>query len=188
MNSIIIIIIILVILFVLYLLFKKTDKSPYGPLSIMSSVDLGKYAGMWYEIARLPVPFEDSDNFTCLNARAFYSVNYDKTLSIINTCNTIKGPIQVTGLGTPINPPKNNSLIVSPAVLSVKFTNSPDIGTYNIIYVDPNYQTALVGTSDRKTLWLLSRTANPDDSLIQNLLQIAKSNQFSLDKLKFNSN
>lgn len=174
-----IIIIIILIILCIYLLTKKTK-----PLNLMSSVDLSKYSGLWYEIARLPVPFEDFGSFKCLNATAYYNINPDNSINVINSCNTSRGKIQAVGKAIPKN---IHGTIANPGTLSIKFQNSPFTGEYNIIYVDPNYHYALVGSRNRKNLWILSRTRNIDSNSLNLLLQIAFDNDFSIDKLIFDN-
>lgn len=47
-------------------------------------------------------------------------------------------------------------------------------GNYWILAIDPEYRTAMVGTSDRRFLWILSRTPQLEDGIYQRLVEQAK--------------
>lgn len=152
---------------------------------IVSNVDLYKYKGIWYEIARLPNYFEGKD---CINPIAIYDLNDDNTMSIKNQCG-INNNISVKGTAYPIYPnlpltnpqgkPSSNQI----GRFKVYFENIPIPGEYNIIYLDSNYQYAMVGTTDRKMLWLLSRSTNVNALQIKNMLAFAKVYGYPIDKL-----
>jgi apolipoprotein D and lipocalin family protein len=111
-------------------------------------VDLTKYQGIWYEIARLPNDFENN----CTNSIAIYSSNDNGTMNIQNQCMINNEIVTVNGIAYPQFPTRQVGHF------KVYFHNEPTPGEYNIIYIGSNYQYAMVGTTDRKKLWLLSRT------------------------------
>jgi apolipoprotein D and lipocalin family protein len=71
-------------------------KAAAVPLEAVSSVDLNRYAGTWYEIARLPNRFQ-RDCESDISAR--YTVRPDGKISVVNTCRTPGGRVK-TAEGT----------------------------------------------------------------------------------------
>src|SRR5690606_41809489 len=76
---------------------KKKQKENYPDLDVVNHVDLDKYLGEWYEIARMPAPFEKN----CYAAKAEYSKNADGTIKVVNSCHkhSIDGPVKVSKIG-----------------------------------------------------------------------------------------
>jgi apolipoprotein D and lipocalin family protein len=117
------------------------------PLKTVDHVDLPRYAGKWYEIARLPNRFEKK---CARDVTAEYELQ-NGTVSVRNTCmqrdgssTTAKGKAKVVDASTN-------------ARLKVTFF-WPFYGDYWIIGLDPDYRWAIVGEPSRKYLWILSRT------------------------------
>ncbi len=130
-------------------------KRPSDDPATTARVDLARYAGRWHEIARLPAPFQ-KDNEAAI---AEYGMNADGSLSVRNiavrpdgTQRDIKGSAKV------LNPPENTKLAVRFDTWFGPLIPVPKEGNYWILHVDENYQEAIVGTPDRKYLWLLART------------------------------
>src|SRR5690349_8247866 len=81
------------------------------PPKTVDSVDLGKYSGVWYEIARIPQSYESG----CTNSSAAYTAMPDGRLSVENRCNehSPSGPLKVVkGVARSVNPPANSKLKV----------------------------------------------------------------------------
>ncbi len=128
----------------------------YPPLSTVEKVDLTRYTGRWYEIAHLPQWFEQ--DATAVTAE--YAVRLDGKVSVVNTCHTVSptGPLeQARGTARVVDAPVN-------AKLKGSFF-WPFEGDYWILRLTPDYAAAAVGSPDRKTLWLLSRTPTMDAAL-----------------------
>ncbi len=120
----------------------------------VASVDLQKYSGKWYEVARMPNWFQRQ---CASGTTAEYSPLPDGKIRVVNSCVRKDGtPSSITGTATPV-PGSNN------AKLKVSFFG-PFVGDYWVLGLDEkNYQWALVGHPSRKYLWFLSRkpTMNP---------------------------
>lgn len=58
-------------------------KKEYAPLPVASYVDLSRYMGVWYEIAHLPVSFQEG----CYATKATYTLRDDGVVEVLNTCN-----------------------------------------------------------------------------------------------------
>jgi apolipoprotein D and lipocalin family protein len=140
-------------------------------LSVVSSVDLNRYQGLWYEIARLPNYFERK--LKC--ASATYTLRADGKITVLNKGNYINDPQKSTSVkGVAWVPDKNN-----PAKLKVQFF-WPFAGNYWIMYLDPEYNYVLVGDPSLKYLWILAREKKMEESTYKMLLQKAVDNGYDI--------
>ena len=154
------------------LLFFFGCSSTYPPLETVDNVDVNRYLGKWYEIARLPNSFQKE----CDCTTAEYSLIDSTTIRVINKC-LKKGKLDEANGKAFVVEGSNNSK------LRVQFF-WPFRGDYWIIALDKNnYQYALVGTPSRKYLWILSRTPKMDNATFENLLSIAREKGFDTSKL-----
>ena len=144
-------------------------------LQTVSSVDLKKYAGKWYEIASYPQRFQKGCNCTT----AEYTLSEKGFVIVENRCNKdgvdgkqsyIKGKAFV----------ENNS---GNAKLKVQFF-WPFTGKYWIIDLADDYSYAVVSHPNKKYLWILSRTPKMNDTIYQQILSRLKEKGFDLLKLK----
>jgi apolipoprotein D and lipocalin family protein len=118
-------------------------------------VDLSRYTGRWHEIARLPAPFQKDNE----QAIADYGMNADGTVSVHNIAVRPDGTQSgIKGYAKVLNPPENSKLAVRFNTWFGPLIPVPEEGNYWILHVDGNYQEAIVGTPDRRFLWLLART------------------------------
>ncbi len=124
-----------------------------SPLQTVKSVDINRYSGKWYEIAKIPNRFQSH----CIrNTSAEYSLMPDNKIQVINRCEVKSGEIdQATGVARIVDSTTN-------AKLEVSFVNFLGLqlfwGDYWILYLDDDYQIVLVGTPERKYGWVLART------------------------------
>lgn len=136
----------------------------------MSKIDINKYLGKWYEIARIPTVFQrDMTKVT-----AEYVLNEDKTINVINSGYVNGELIKVTA--TALTTDKDDLL---------KITFSPYIySDYKILAVDENYQNALVGGESTNKLWILARTPRIDKHTYTKFISIANKNGYNTQNLK----
>lgn len=120
-------------------------------VTTVAKVDLNKYMGEWYEIARLPNRFQKA----CAgDVVATYSLNPDRTIKVVNRCREAgkSQPKQATGLGRVAKEDKGSN-----SVLEVRFAPAflsfiPGVwGDYRILALDDGYRWAMVGR-DRKSV------------------------------------
>jgi apolipoprotein D and lipocalin family protein len=140
-------------------------------LEVVPHVELEKYLGKWYEIAHLPAKFQEG----CSETTATYTLLKDGNISVLNTCKR-KGKVKTA---------KGKAKVVDTATgakLKVTFF-WPFYGDYWIIKLGNNYEYSVVGTPDRKYLWILSRTPQIDDALFSELTEFAKSKGFDITRL-----
>jgi len=133
----------------------------YPPLPVADNVDLARYAGTWYEIARYPNFFEQG----CVGVTAEYTLRDDGRVDVVNTCrkSTLDGEVEtIEGVARVADPETN-------AKLRVSFF-PPFEGDYWIIELDQEYAYAVVGEPSRNTLWILSRQPVLDDDVYQGIL------------------
>jgi apolipoprotein D and lipocalin family protein len=156
------------------------DKSK-PPLEVVPAVDLHRYAGTWYEIARLPNWFQKK----CAgDVTATYVLLNDGTLKVVNRClkedGTITEAVGRAKLARDGNQSAKLKVRFAPAVLSFL----PFVwGDYWIIDLAPDYSYAVVGEPARKYLWVLSRTPVMDEATLQGVLDRVKLQGYDLSGL-----
>jgi len=143
-------------------------------LRVVPFVELSRYLGTWYEIARYPHSFEEN----CYASQANYSLRDDGDIRVINRCWT-------GGFDGKLNEAEGKAWIVDKttnAKLKVQFF-WPFSGQYWVIALDTEYQYAVVGHPSRKYLWVLNRSQNMDPQLYETLLHIIEQQGYDLTKL-----
>lgn len=150
------------------------------PVQTVDRVDLQRYAGEWFEIARFPNDFQDH---CARDVRARYTLRDDGRVDVVNTCVTAEGKIdEAEGVARIVDRATSARLEVrfAPAILSFL----PGVwGDYWIIGLAPDYSWAVVGSPDRKYLWVLSRTRRLDDAAYEKALDAARANGFDESRL-----
>jgi apolipoprotein D and lipocalin family protein len=131
------------------------------------SVELNRYAGGWYEIARIPNRFQRQ---CARHTIAQYGLRPDGRLSVLNQCIKRSGNVdQATGVAKVVDPVSNSRLKVS----LVSFLGwRPFWGDYWVIGLDHDYRWAVVGSPDRRYGWVLSRTPRLDDASKANIREL----------------
>jgi len=152
-----------------------------SPVTTVEQVDLNRYCGTWYEIARLPNRFQSD----CAgNTTAEYSMLSDGRIRVVNRCGKSDGGI-ITAEGIARKKDRNGSN----SKLEVRFAPSwlgwlPMVwGSYWIIDLAPDYSYAAVGDPSRKYLWILSRTKSLDPAIREVIVNRLKLMGFDTDKL-----
>jgi apolipoprotein D and lipocalin family protein len=146
-------------------------KEEYNTLEVVPFVDLKKYLGKWYEIAHLPARFQEG----CTHTTATYALSEDGSISVLNECRRNGKMRQSKGKAKVVDKD-------SGAKLKVTFF-WPFYGDYWIIYLGKDYDYAVVGTPNRKYLWILNRTPHIDDKLYSQLIESVKSKGFDVNNL-----
>ncbi len=156
-----------------------TSEPQRPAVKTVSSVDIDRYLGDWYEIARYENRFERK----CLaDVKASYARKSDGRLRVVNTCRTSDGVSSAEGAARVVDQATRAKLKVrfAPAFLSFL----PLVwGDYWIIGLDELYRWAVVGTPDRAYLWILSRTPALDDETYEQALAKVRENGFDPAKL-----
>ena len=153
-----------------------------APVRTVPSVDLNRYAGDWFEIARFPNRFQKK----CLgDVRASYARRADGRIDVVNRCRTADGPIDAQGVARLVDKQTSAKLQVrfAPAWLSWL----PVWGDYWIIGLAPDYSWAVVGDPGREYLWILARAPQLPPDAVAAAKEAARANGFDLERLVWTS-
>lgn len=143
-------------------------------------VNVQKYIGKWYEIAKLPNWFQKSCDRGTI---AEYTINEDGNIFVKNSCFEKDNSLNTTdGLAKIVDKKTNSKLKVS-------FVNILGIrlfwGDYWILGLGKNYEYSVVGTSSRKYAWILSRTKKLEKQQLYEAIGVLKKNGFDITKLEY---
>lgn len=146
----------------------------------VDAVDLDRYLGDWFEIARFPNRFQRS----CTgDVRATYSRRSDGRIDVVNRCRATDGRIiEAQGVARVVDVRTSAKLKVrfAPAVLSFL----PFVwGDYWIVGLADDYSWAVVGSPDRAYLWILARTSTLETDRLDAARAAARANGFDIDRL-----
>lgn len=156
-------------------IFMTTTNSKSQTLETVSSVDLKKYSGKWYEIASYPQSFQKG----CHCTTAEYTLSEKGYVIVENRCNRDS----VNGKQSYI---KGKAFVVKNsgnAKLKVQFF-WPFKANYWIIDLADDYSFAVVSEPNKKYLWILSRSSDMDTTVYLNIISRLKSKGFDLTKLQ----
>jgi apolipoprotein D and lipocalin family protein len=150
------------------------------PVRAVDAVDLQRYLGDWFEIARFPNRFQQS----CAgDVRATYATRPDGRIDVVNRCRAADGHvIEAQGVARVVDVRTSAKLKVrfAPAVLSFL----PFVwGDYWIVGLADDYSWAVVGSPDRAYLWILARTPALEAASIEAARAAARANGFDCDRL-----
>lgn len=139
----------------------------------VSELDLEKYKGTWYEIARLDHSFEEGLS----DVTADYTLNQDGSVTVINRGYSAEegGWQEAEGRAVPVEGAPEGHLKVS--------FFGPFYASYVVFDLDDGYQTAYVTGFSRDYLWLLSRSPEVDEESIREFRAAAEEKGFALDEL-----
>jgi apolipoprotein D and lipocalin family protein len=148
---------------------------------VVPSIDLTRYQGKWYEIARFPNRFEKS---CASDVTATYALAADGHINVVNECRKPSGERkQAEGKARRASkdgPPSKLEVRFAPAFLSFL----PVVwGEYWVIDLAPDYSYSVVGDSDRDYLWILSRTPIMDEPKYQQAVKAAAAQGFDVNRL-----
>jgi apolipoprotein D and lipocalin family protein len=151
-------------------------ETPGMPPETVAHVDLDRYLGTWYEIARIPNRFQRH----CSHAgQAEYRDSGAGRIAVTNRCIRRDGSLdEVSGIARVTDPASN-------ARLQVSFVRVFGIqlfwGEYWIIGLDPGYRFAVVGHPRREYGWILSRTAQPEPGVLARARDILREQGYDPD-------
>lgn len=128
----------------------------------VNDLDLKRYMGRWYEIARFDHSFERNMEY----CEAFYAEQNDGTISVTNTGINTKNDKRKTSYGKAKMGSRPGQLRVS--FFWIFYSD------YNILALDDDYEWALVGSKSPKYLWILSRTRQLDSATKREIVEIAQ--------------
>ena len=167
---------------ILLILTIATNAHADDPLPTVKKVELERYLGKWFEIARIDHSFQKG----CINSSADYSLRKDGDIKVTNSCYYPAKNKQKTAVGRAwvIDKQTNSKLRVQFFLSSFKISFLS--GKYWIIDLDEDYNHVMVGSPDRKYLWILSRTPIMDEDTQKSLVQKAEELGFDTSIFLFN--
>ncbi len=142
--------------------------------STVKDLDIERYMGRWYEIARYDHSFERG----LVGVTATYSLRPDGKITVINQgykessdgrLNVAKGKAKQPDLS-------------EPGKLKVSFFLF-FYADYYVLELDTDYEWVLVGSSSEKYLWILSRTPELPDNTLHHILDLAKKRGYDINRL-----
>ena len=143
-------------------------------LEVVSSLDLKKFQGTWYEIAHNPWFPEKG----CFYMIANYKLTKENNIKVTNICrkNGMDGQIsKVSGIAWLVDPKIK-------AKWEVQFI-WPFTLDYWVIEIEENYNYAVIGEPDRENLWILSRKPIMEKELLSRIIKNTKSKGYDLSNL-----
>lgn len=155
--------------------FSQQGAAPEAPpLETVVHVDLDRYLGLWYEIGRYPNSFQEG----CLDSTAMYTARTDGDIDVLNSCRDERdGRVREA---------RGRAWVVDPSNTRLKVSFFwPFRGDYWIMDLGQDYEYAVVGTPNRKYLWILSRTPSMHPEVLAKILKDVERQGFDRDKLLF---
>jgi apolipoprotein D and lipocalin family protein len=151
------------------------------PVKTITSLDVPRYLGTWYEIAKFPNWFQRKCSS---NTKAVYSIKSDGNLRVLNSCMQADGEVsEAEGTARQIGAKDSPKLEVRFAPAWLSFL--PMVwGNYWVIDLDSQYQLAAVSDPRREYLWILSRTPQLDPKVYEELMGRLQAQQFDVRKLE----
>lgn len=130
------------------------------------SVDLERYLGRWYELARYEFGFQKG----CEAVTADYSLLENGQVGIVNGCRegSVDGPYKQAEAKAKVVEGSNN------AKLKVSFFGPFYVGDYWVLDHAEDYSWSIVGEPSGRNLWILSREANVSQYQRQRLYERAR--------------
>jgi len=158
----------------------SSNNSKFEKLETVQHVDLNRYTGDWFEIARIDHWFQEG----CYRSQATYNIRNDGDVEVINRCNvgSADGKIkEAKGRAWVIDQKSNSKLKVQFPLSSIKLPFLS--GDYWIIDLDEDYQFVMVGEETREYLWILSRDKTLPEETLTALVGKANDIGFPVNKL-----
>lgn len=135
-------------------------------LTTVPSVDLERYVGRWYEVAKYPNRFQAQ---CASNTTATYERRPDGNIGVVNRCLRADGSEdRVEGLARIVDMHTRAKLEVSFLPAWLRWL-PVGWGAYWVLELAPDYSYAVVGEPSRSYLWILARTPALDDALLRGI-------------------
>lgn len=139
----------------------------------VATLDIARYQGLWYEIARFPNGFERD----CTGVTAHYGPLPDGRISVRNSC-------RKHSLDAPLTVAEGTARVAAPGQLKVKFVQwLPFEGDYWVLDVTPDYGVSVVGVPSGDFGWILARTPTLDADARDAALTVLRANGYDVSQL-----
>lgn len=140
------------------------------PITSVANFDAQKYTGLWYEVAHFPVWFQEG----CTNTQAEYTTRDEGVLNVRNACFRDNELSVIEG----------SARVVGPGRLKVRLGFAPFAGDYWVLWVDEDYQTAVVGVPSGRAGWILNRTPEISESRLDAAKAVLSFNGYDVTNLQ----
>ncbi len=143
------------------------------PMRAVADLDVAAYAGRWYEIARFPVRFQEG----CTATVAEYGLRDDARLSVRNACR----------IGAPDGPERSisgSAWVVEGGRLSVQLGWIPFPAPYWVLWVDEEYETAVVGVPSGIAGWILARSPEISEERLAEARSVLEAAGYDVSRLE----
>jgi apolipoprotein D and lipocalin family protein len=163
------------------LIASSSARAELPPLQPIQSLNLPRYMGTWYEVAKFPNRFQSHCQS---DTQANYRVLPEGGVEVINRCRKADGVLdQAVGLARRVGPQDSATLTVRFAPEWLSFL--PMVwGNYWVIDLDDDYTLAAVSEPKREYLWVLSRTPQVDAKRWNALMHRLEALGLSIGKLE----
>lgn len=142
-------------------------------MDVVSKLDVQRYTGVWYEYARFPVLFQRG----CTDTTAEYQIIDENTVSVYNRC--------LVDSGTRVKDITGEATIEGIGKLKVSFPQVPFVKSpYWVLWVDDEYEVAVVGTPNGSAGWILSRSTEPSQKHIDKARSALTEAGYDVSKLE----
>ncbi|MCB1358490.1 MAG: lipocalin family protein [Maritimibacter sp.] len=145
------------------------------PMQAVDDLDLARYLGLWYEIARFPNRFEQG----CAGVTAEYGQRPDGKITVVNTCHkgSPDGPVETA---------EGVAEVVAPGKLKVSFVPWLPFarGDYWVLHVDPGYSVAVVGEPSGRTGWILARTSTIEPEIYDKGISVLRAMGYDTSQMQ----
>lgn len=146
------------------------------PMRPYSGFALDRYMGRWYEIARIPNRFEEN----CAGVVHDYALNPNGTVEVRIICRvaTLAGPVQTfDGRARVLDPPQEWKISFN------RWVPWFFDGDYVVLWVDPDYRTAVVGDPEGQIGWILGRDHEMAEDLLRAAYEVLYVNGYDLSEI-----
>jgi apolipoprotein D and lipocalin family protein len=135
--------------------------APQGPpVQTVAAVDLNRYLGTWYEIARTPFAIQDRN--CARDTTATYTARDDGAIDVLNRCLRADGTVfSALGLATVVDRDSNARLVVTFLPAWIRWL-PVGRGDYWVLELAPDYSYVVIGEPQRRYLWILARSPRMD--------------------------
>lgn len=144
------------------------------PMTVVQNLDVNRYMGLWYEIARYPNRFERD----CVAVTAEYALLPDGQISVRNSCRkgAFDGRLDVAD---------GRARVEGPGRLSVNFVAWLPFarGDYYVLDVTPDYSVAVVGEPSGRWGWILARSPRVTPAQMNRALEALRRNGYDTSAL-----
>lgn len=169
----------LIVMVLIQSTFAQDDNEEMKEPVTVNNVDLKRYAGTWYEIARIPNGFQDQ----CVkNVTATYSLREDGRIDVVNRCVEEDGSIdEAEGIAQVKDKETYSKLEVSFVSF---FGIRPFWGDYWILGLEEDYKYVVVGDPSREYGWILSRAKMMTENELETCFEILRKQGYNPEKFE----